>query len=377
MPWILLSTIYRHRPNAILGTNEARKIETKLQYVTRDVDRFGNIRFYYRRYGKKLRLCGPEGSSAFLEDYRLALLGYHPKQVIVPTISRAKPETVRELIEQYYQSASFRSLADRTRHVRRQILERFCLNHNDGDKPYAVLEPKHLMLRRDAMLDRPEAANGMIKALRQVFEFAVEYGHHDSNPARKVKNLPSSGDGITAWSVEDVENFEAVHPVGSMARLALALALYTGQRKGDIIRLGRQHIKFHNDREGLEFTQQKNRARKPVKLWVPIAPELREIVDASLTGDLAFIQTAFGRPFSEGGFGNRFRKWCNEAGLEGLSVHGLRKTASAMLAENGCTEQEIMAITGHSTSKEVVQYTRSAKQRTRAVNAFEKITSKK
>ena len=61
---------------------------------------------------------------------------------------------------------------------------------------------------------------------------------------------------------------------------------------------------------------------------------------------------------------------------QGLSVHGLRKTASAVFAQNGCTEQEIMAITGHSTSKEVIRYTRSAKQKVRAVNAMEKLKKK-
>lgn len=68
------------------------------------------------------------------------------------------------------------------------------------------------------------------------------------------------------------------------------------------------------------------------------------------------------------------KKWCNDAGLEELSVHGLRKTASAVLAQNGCTEQEIMAITGHSTSKEVIRYTKSANQRVRAANAMKKVS---
>ena len=232
------------------------------------------------------------------------------------------------------------------------------------------------MAWRDTFMSTPEAANGTIKALRQVFAYAVEYGLHNQNPPALVRNLPSSGDGHVAWTEEDVENFEAVHPVGSAARLALALALHTGQRKSDLIRLGRQHIREYDGCIGLEFTQHKNRNRKPVRLWVPIAPELQTIIDASPTGDFTFIQTAFGRPFSEGGFGNRFRKWCNEAGLEGISIHGLRKTAAAVLAQNGCTEQEIMAITGHSTSKEVIRYTRSAKQKVRAVNAMTKMNTK-
>ena len=117
----------------------------------------------------------------------------------------------------------------------------------------------------------------------------------------------------------------------------------------------------------------KNINRRPVKLWIPIFPEFRRIIDKSQTGQLVFLQTAFGQPFTENGFDNRFRKWCDEAGLRGLSVHGLRKTAAAVLAENGCTEHEIMAITGHSTSKEVQRYTVSARQITRATSAAAKV----
>jgi len=345
----------------------------KLRYIAQDTDRHGNVRVYFRKGGQKIRLRSKIDTPEFLEEYRYAMVGQHPSQISKPPSNRARPGTLRELVEGYYESAAFRTLGDRTRRVRRQILDRFCQYQDAGRQPFAGLEPRHLMMWRDKFTETPEAANGTIKALRQVYKYAIIYGHHDSNPAAEVENLPSKGDGHTPWTEEDVEDFEAVHPIGSTARLAMALALYTGQRKGDLIRLGRQHIEFHDGREGLGFTQQKNRKRKPVTLWVPIALELREIIDTTPTGDLTFIQTAFGRPFSEGGFGNRFRKWCNEAGLHGLSIHGLRKTASAVLAENGCTEQEIMAITGHSTSKEIIRYTRSARQRTRAANAMEKV----
>jgi integrase len=349
----------------------------KLKFIAQDRDRHGNCRFYFRKNGKKVRLRGSPGTPEFLNEYRLALLGQHPVQVGVTNIKRADPGALRELIEGYYKSSAFMSLAPRTRHVRRQLLDRFCLYRDAGTMPFAGLEPRHLLVWRDSLVETPEAANGIIKALRQVFAYGTEYGHCTSNPAAVVRYLPSIGDGHTAWSDEDVEKFEANHPVGSTARLAMALALHTGQRKGDLIRLGKQHIKIHGGREGLEFTQQKNRAKKPVKLWVPITPDLREIIDASPKGDLTFIQSAFARPFSEGGFGNRFRKWCDEAGLKALSVHGLRKTASAVLAQHGCTEQEIMAITGHTTSKEVIRYTRSAKQKVRAANAMDKVNHSK
>jgi integrase len=343
-----------------------------LKYVTRDRDRHGNIRLYYRKDGRKIRLRGPEGSPEFLEDYRLACLGHLEPKASTKSTNTRPIETLRDLVEQYYRSAAYLGLDLRTRRVRRQILDRFCETNRDGDKPYRLLEPKHLIARRDAMFDRPEAANGMLKALRQVFECAISYGLHDRNPAKLVPYLHNHSQGHLAWEDEQIVAYERTHPLGTMARLAMSLALFTGQRKGDLIRLGPKHIRVRNGVEGLHFTQQKNRKRNPVDLWVPILPELRAILDLSPTGPDTFIQTEFGRPFSEGGFGNRFRKWCNEAGLVGFSVHGLRKTASAVLAENGCTEQEIMAITGHSTSKEVIRYTRSAQQHLRAINAMRK-----
>jgi len=59
---------------------------------------------------------------------------------------------------------------------------------------------------------------------------------------------------------------------------------------------------------------------------------------------LAFLVNDFGRPFTAAGFGNRFRQWCNEAGVKRCSAHGLRKAAAARLAELGATEHEIMAV---------------------------------
>ncbi|MEL6596029.1 MAG: tyrosine-type recombinase/integrase [Pseudomonadota bacterium] len=347
-----------------------------LPYVTKDRDRNGNERLYYRRNGRKLRLRGPVGSSEFLIDYQLAVAGHIPKEQGAPKLSTTSSGSIRELIEHYYQCAAFTTLAPRTRHVRQQILDRFCRNMDDGDKPFGSLKRRHLLHRRDAMADRPEAANGMIKALRQVFKFAVEYGYCDDNPAASVPMLIGSGDGIRTWSFEDVGKFEDRHTLGTMARLAMSLALYTGQRRSDIVRLGPGLERSYHGREGLEFVQFKNRNKRgrQVCLWVPIVPDLRNVLDATPTCGSTYIVSEFGRPFTTESFGNRFRHWCNEAGLSGLSIHGLRKTASVVLAENGCTEQEIMAITGHRTSKEVVRYTRAANQKTRAVNAAGKFS---
>jgi integrase len=125
----------------------------------------------------------------------------------------------------------------------------------------------------------------------------------------------------------------------------------------------------------LRFTQHKNRQNKPVTLVIPIIAALKKIIDASPCGDLTFLVTELGRPFSSAGFGNRFRQWCNDAGLKHCSAHGLRKAAAARLAELGATEHEIMAVTGHRTSKEVTRYTRAAQQKILAERAMAKLAA--
>ena len=344
-------------------------MKIKLKYVVEDVDRHGNVRLYYRHHGRKIRLPGPVGSPEFLAAYKAAAAG-QVKTEAVPKAGHVVPGSIRALCVQYYKSAMFGELDPRTQKVRRGILERFCQHKNGGDKPFALLQPKNVRARRDEMMDRPEAANSMVKALRQLYKFAIRYDLHDRNPAAEVEFLKSGSDGFHSWTLGEIEQFEETHPVGTMARLALALALYTGQRRSDIVQFGRPHV-----RDGwLVFTQHKNRNKNPVRLEIPIVPELQRIIDASPTGELTFLTTAFNRPFTSNGFGNKFRKWCNQAGLQHCSVHGLRKAAAARLAELGCSEFEIMAITGHRTSKEVTRYTRAANQKTRAEAALKRMT---
>jgi integrase len=189
------------------------------------------------------------------------------------------------------------------------------------------------------------------------------------NPVRDVPYFKSGSQGFHSWTLEEIQRFEERHAIGTKARLAMALLLYTGQRRSDVILFGRQHVRDN----WLTFTQQKNRNRKPVSLSIPVAPALQSIVAASQCGDLTFLITDFGRPFTAAGFGNKFRDWCDQAGLPHCSAHGLRKATAARLAELGASEHEIMAITGHQTSKEVSRYTRAARQRVLADSAMARL----
>jgi integrase len=150
----------------------------------------------------------------------------------------------------------------------------------------------------------------------------------------------------------------------------MALLLHTAGRREDAVRLGPQH--FSSNR--IRFTQAKNEHRKPVRVDLPSSPELAAIIAATPgTGHLAFLVTAYGRPFTHRGFGHWFRKRCDEAGLPQCSAHGLRKAAATRLAESGATTQEIMAVTGHQSLRQVEVYTKAAARPGMADAAFVKL----
>ena len=182
--------------------------------------------------------------------------------------------------------------------------------------------------------------------------FAVENELLDHNTCLGIKPLKITSDGYHAWSDAEIAKFEKHHPQGSMARIAMLFALYTGQRRSDVVRMGWSDIQ-----DGfIKLRQEKTKAF----LGIPIAPTLANaLADVPESRD-TFVVTRKGEAFTSAGMGNWFRARCDEAGLGHCSMHGLRKAAARRLAEAGCTDRQIMSITGHKTSQEVGRYTRSA-----------------
>src|SRR5205809_186609 len=221
---------------------------------------------------------------------------------------------------------------------------------------HSTMEPANVAKLRDEKAAFPEAANARVKALRQLFAWASspEYRYTDRNPAREVAYLKSNNpDGFRAWSEGDVAKYEARHPIGTKARLALDLLLYTGVRRSDVVKLGPQ---MERDSK-LIFTETKGRARIVKTHELPILPPLRASIDATPTGHLVYLVTAFSRPHSVKAFGNWFKRRCREAGVDDdLSAHGCRKCGARRCAELGATEHQLMALFGWESTKQVAIY---------------------
>src|SRR5215468_615915 len=178
------------------------------------------------------------------------------------------------------------------------------------------------------------------------------------------KRIKIKTEGFRTWSEEDIARFEAAHSIGTKARLAFALLLYTAQRRSDVIRMGHQHI-----RDGAIAVTQK-KTGKP--LMVPIRPELQTILDATPGGHLTFLVSRGGRSYAGNNFSEQFRAWCDAAGLQHCSAHGLRKAACRRMAEAGYTAHEIAAWSGHASLNEIKRYTDAVDQERLARAAMER-----
>jgi integrase len=351
-------------------------MKLKLKHIVEDVDRHGNVRIYFwRKPGPKIRIRERSGTQEFARIYH-ELLQKSETGELAPTSAkpaRATAGSLRWLIEAYCKSTDFRSELDpSTQRVRMLILES-CLAEplrpgaslTFAEFPIVKLTPKVIKVLRDRKAGLPEAANGRVKAMRAVFRWALNEELVDDDPAAKVRYVKNATEGHHSWTTEEVARFEERHPIGTKARLALALMLFTGVRRSDAVLLGRQHV-----RDGwFSFRAQKGKKRTPMHIELPILPELADIIAQSPTGDLTYLVTEFGRPFSVAGFGNWFRERCNEAGLKHCSAHGLRKAGAVLAAERGATENQLMAIFGWRKADEARRYTRAASRKKLAAGA--------
>lgn len=337
----------------------------KLLYVQEFKDRHGKVRRYFRRPGHKtIPLPGLPGSTEFQTAYQEALDGITATKNEIG-IDRSGPGTVAAAVANYLASATFAALADETRRTRRNILERFREKH--GEKRIAKLEPHHIQKMVQDKAATPSSARNFLNTLRALMAHCLVARLIRADPTIGVKRVKIRTAGYYTWTEEDIAKFEKRHPIGSKARLAMALLLYTAQRRGDVVGMGPQHV-----RDGLMRVRQN---KTGVSLEIPLHTDLKAILDETKTKHLTYLTTAYGKPFTPAGFTNWFRDRCEEAGItEGASAHGLRKAACRRLAEAGCSANVIASISGHISLREVERYTQAADQKRMAAAGMATVT---
>jgi integrase len=344
------------------------------KFVQGFADRHGKPRFYFRRPGyPRSPLPGLPWSPEFMAAYAKIVAAEKP----IIGAGRVVPRSIRALAIAYYDSAAFKALKPITQGVYRNIIDRFCRDTDKegqpyGDKSAVAMTARHVEKLMALRADKPESANGLRKALREMMKVAVKLEWRDNDPTLGVKKIrPKKLGGFHCWTDAEITRFEQRHEVGTKARLAMTLGLYFGQARQDVILMGEQHISREREQdreiEILNWVRRKTADKTGLELAIPVHPELRRIIDATPSGHLTFLVNELGAPFTVAGFGNWFRDRCDEAGLPHCSFHGLRKAAATRLIDAGCDVVEAAAITGHVSLKELQRYieTRDRKQAAR------------
>lgn len=348
-----------------------RPVRLDFPYLMADTDRHGNRRYYVRRHGRKVRIRARPGTEIFAQAYADALQAIDGAEGTKP-VKGAAAGTLGWLACCYFSSSEFRGLDERSRRTRRGVIEA-CLREprKPGstdlmrDCPISMITPAHIKMLRDRKADKPGAGNNRRKYLSSMFGWAIDCGHMRANPAREVRRISYATGGFHTWTSEEVRQFEARHPIGTKARLAMALLLFLGVRRQDVVQLGKQHVEGGFIRMVPHKTSYK---RKDVSLK-PILPVLADIIARSPTRALTFLETQYRRPFTANGFGSWFRARCDEAGLHHCTAHGLRKAGATIAAENGATDRQLMALFDWTSEKQANVYTAAANKKRMAMEA--------
>jgi integrase len=353
-------------------------VRVEFPYLMPDRSRHGKPRLYVRKNGRKIRIREKLGTEAFAQAYADALFAIDHGEAGKPSVLKgASTGTLGWLAACYFASAEFRDLDPKSQRTRRLIIED-CLREprKPGspdlmrDCPVAALSAAHIKMLRDRKAPAKAAANNRRKYLSAMFGWAIESKLMRSNPARDVRRIRYATSGFHTWTVDEVQQFERRHPIGSKARLALALLLFLGVRRSDVVTLGRQMVKDGS----LRMIPRKTRHKRLDLSEKPVLPVLADVIAASPAGALTYLETAYGKPFTANGFGGWFRERCDEAGLPQCSAHGLRKAGATIAAENGATDRQLMALYDWTSEKQANVYTAAANRKRLAASAADLIT---
>ena len=310
-------------------------------------------------HGPLIRINEEYGTPEFMAAYHAAL------NLPAQPIKRRAPQTTAGSLEwlwmMYRQSGAWKKLKPPTKKQRENIM--LHVLKASGSVPAAAINKKSIQQALKDRADTPFQAKNFLQTMRQLYTWAVSENHVAADPTASLKvDKPKTG-GFPEWTYDEILQYERRWPLGTRERVMLDVYCYTGLRRGDAARVGKQHV-----RGGVISLQ-----TEKTGTWVhiPLLPVLRRTLDAGPTGDLSFIVTPAGKPYKKEALGNAFKTACVAAGILDKSAHGLRKAAATRAAEGGATVHQLMAIFGWTNVEQAELYTRAANRKHLAAAAIE------
>jgi len=336
-------------------------------------DRHGKTRYRFRRKGWASRyLPGSPGSETFHRAYADILATGPQKTTAAVSPGKVTPRSLDDLLRRYRGSTRWQKKGGRTQHVQGRILDRFMdqigkSGRRYGERPVGEVTVAWLDKIFAGMAHKPAAANTLRKVLSGLMDHACRIDWRPDNPVRLTDTF-KEGDGFHTWTEAEIAAYRDAHALGTMARLALELALNTAARRCNVAILTRDDI--WDGQIVVDHAKGNNEAT------IPLMQTTRAAIEALPAAPIRhLVVTKFGKPFTVAGLGNRMRKWCDEAGLPQCSMHGLRKAVSRRIAESGGTDAEGQAITGHKKAETFAHYRAKANRTALAERAMSNVVS--
>jgi integrase len=294
----------------------------------------GRWRTYWYAWKGGPPLRGEPGSPEFIASYNAAVV----QKVAPPT------GVLLALLFRFQESAEFQfGISPRTRRDYIKQIKR--VERTFGDFPIKALDDPRavdIFLKwRDQLAQTSlRQADYAYGTLARIFSWAVKRRLIKTNPCAEGGKLYHGTRVDKIWDDEQVARFLQTAP--PYLRLAMLLAINTGQRQGDLLRLPWSAY----DGRVIKVRQRKTGAYVPI----PVADELKAALDAAPKQSPIMLTNSDRKPWSESGFQGAWGKATMRAGIRGLTFHDLRGTAVVTLARAGCNEVEIYSITGHKPS---------------------------
>jgi integrase len=292
----------------------------------------GSTRSYYYAWRGGPRLNGEPGSAEFVASYNEAVTKL-PRQ--------RNGKTVEGIVDSYLDSQDFATKRDRTRADYRKIAQKIVADF--GDMPIKALGDKRVrgefLEWRDGLAKRsPRQADYAYAVLALILSWAKDRGTIDVNPCERGGKVYGATRADKVWRVEDEAAFlsKASHALS----LAFHIAVWTGQRQGDLLTL--TWIAY----DGANIKLRQSKTGRYV--LIPVGAPLKAMLDAESRRAVTILTTQAGMTWTADGFGASWRKASRRVGINGITFHDLRGTAVLRLALAGCTVPEIATITGHS-----------------------------
>jgi integrase len=247
--------------------------------------------------------------------------------------------TLMTVIAEYQASPEFTRLAPSSR--RAYLIYIKLIENEFGDLPLAALADRRVRGEfktwRDSFAETPRKADYAWTTLARIMSFAKDRGTIATNPCEKGGRLYSADRTDKVWGEPEIA--AVLSAASPDLKLALVLALWTGQRQGDLLRLPWSSY----DGSHLRLRQSKTGRR----IAMPAGMPLKALLDGTERRSPLILTNSHGRPWTSDGFRTSWSKTCARAGVSGLTFHDLRGSAVVRLALAEATVPQIATFTGH------------------------------